>query len=49
MKFPNLHIVWTEAKKFSLPDLLSHSPTTTTQDEDRLRTVAIPNYIKFFL
>ena len=49
VKFTNLHIVWTEAKKLSLPDLLSPSLTTTTQDEDRLRTVAIPNFIKFFM
>ena len=47
MKFPNLHIVWTEGKKIKLPDLLSRSLTTTTQDEDRLRTVDIPESIKF--
>ena len=49
MKFPNLHIVWTEVKNFSLPDLLSRSLTTTTQDEHRLRTVEIPDSIKFFM
>ena len=47
MKFPNLHIVWTEGKNFSLPDLLSRSLTTTTQAEHRLRTVEIPESIKF--
>ena len=49
MKFPNLHIVWTEGKNLSLPDLLSRSLTTTTQDEHRLRTVEIPESIKFFM
>ena len=49
MKFPNLHIIWMERKIFSLPDLLSCSLTTTTQDENRPRTVEIPNYIKFFM
>ena len=49
MKFPNLHIVWTERKNLSLPDLLNRSLTTTTQDEHRLRPVEIPDLIKFFL
>ena len=49
MKFPNLHKVWTEGKNLSLPDLLSCSLTTTTQDEHRLRTVEIPETIKFFM
>ena len=49
MKFPNLHIFWTEGKNLSLPDLLSHSLTTTTQDEHRLRTVEIPESIKLFM
>ena len=49
MKFPNLHIVWTEGKNLSLPDLLSRSLTTKTQDEHRLRTVEIPDSIKFFM
>ena len=39
MKFPNLHIVWTEGKNLSLPDLLSRSLTTTTQDQHS------PNYV----
>ena len=49
MKFPNLHIVWTEGKNLSLADLLSCSLTTTTQDKHRLRTVEIPESIKFFM
>ena len=49
LKFANLHIVWTEGKKLSLPALLSRSLTTTTQDEHRLRTVEIPDSIKFFM
>ena len=49
MKFPNLRIVWKGAKNLSLPNLLSRSLPTTTQDEHRLRTVEIPDSIKFFL
>ena len=49
MKFPNLQIVWKEGKKLSLPDLLSCSLTTTTQDEHCLRTVEIPDSIEFFM
>ena len=49
MKFQNLHIVWTEGQNLSLPELLSRSLTTTTQDKHRLRTVEIPDSIKFFM
>ena len=49
MKFPNLHIVWTEGKNLLFPDLLSRSLTTTTQDEHRLHTVEISNSVKFFM
>ena len=49
MKFPNLHIIWTEGKNHSLPVLLNSSLTTTTQDEHRLRTVEIPESIKIFM
>ena len=49
MKFPKLHIVWTEGKNLSIPDLLSRSLRTTTQDEHCLRTVEIPESIKFFM
>ena len=49
MKFPTLHIVWTEGKNISLPDLLSRSLTTTTQDEHRLRTVEISESIKILM
>ena len=48
MKFPNLHIVWTEGENLSLPDLRSRSVTTTTQDKHRIHTVEIPDSIKFF-
>ena len=49
MKISNLHIVWTEGKNLSLPDLPSRFLTATTQDEHRLRTVEIPDSIKFFM
>ena len=49
MNIPNLHIVWTEEKKFLLPNLLSRSLTTTIQDEHRLRTVEIPESFKLFM
>ena len=49
MKLPNLHIVWTEGKNLSLPDLLRRSMTTTTQDKHRLCTVEIQDSIKFFM
>ena len=48
MKFPNLHIIWTEGKDLSLPNLLSRSLTTTTKNEHSLRTVEIPDFINFF-
>ena len=49
MKFPNLHIAWTEGKNLSLPDLLSRSLTTTTQVKHRLRTVEKTDSINFFV
>ena len=49
MKFPNLHIVWTERKNLSFTDLLGRSPKTTTQDKHRLRTVEILDSFKFFM
>ena len=49
MKFPKLQIVWTERKNLSLPDLLSRSLTTTTQDEHHHRTVEIPDSLNFFM
>ena len=36
-------------KNLSLPDLLSRSLTTSTEDEHRLRTVEIPDSINFFM
>ena len=49
MKFPNLHIIWTEEKNLALPDLLSR-----TLDEERFTktrdiTAEIPKNIIFFL
>ena len=38
-----------EGKNISLPDFLSRSLRTTTQDEHRLRTVEIPDSIYFFM
>ena len=49
MKLANLHIVWTEGKNCSVPDLLSRSLTSTTQDKHSLRTVELPDLIKFFM
>ena len=48
MKFPNLHIIWTEGKNLDLPYLLSR-----TEDEEHFKktpdiTVEIPENIKFF-
>ena len=48
-KFPNLRIIWTEGKNLLLPDLLSRSLLTTTHNDHRLRTVEIPDSIKFFM
>ena len=49
MKFPDLHIVWTEGRNLSLQDLLSRSRMSTTQDERRLSTVEISDSKKFFM
>ena len=49
MKLQNVHLVWTEEKNFSFADLLSRSPTSTTQDGQRLQTVDILDSIKFFM
>ena len=49
MKIRNLHIVRTERKNLSLPDLLGRSLSTTTQDEHRLWTEEVPDSIKFFM
>ena len=47
MKFPNLHITWTEGKNLSLPDLLSRSLRATTHDEHRLLRVEILTLLNF--
>ena len=49
MKFAKITHSLREGKNLSLPDLLNRSLTTTTQDELRLRTVEIPDSIKFFM
>ena len=46
LRSPNLHIVWTEGKNLSIPDLLSRSTTTPTQDDHPLRTIESPDSIK---
>ena len=49
MKITNHHIVWKEGKNLSLPDLLSRSLTTATQDEHRLETIEITGSNKLFM
>ena len=44
MKFPNLHIIWTEGKNPALPDLLSR----TIVEEHFTKTRDITENIKFF-
>ena len=48
MKFPNLHIIWTEGKKLALPDLLSRTIDKEHFTKTRDITVEIPENIKFF-
>ena len=52
MKFPNLHIVWTEGKNLSLPDLISRSITphhpTTTRTEPNKEFHDLPPNLRFF-
>ena len=43
------HIIWMDWRNFSLSDLLGCSPGTTTQDGYRLKTVEIPDSIKFLM
>ena len=47
MKFPNLHIVWTEGKNLALPDILSRN--TPLELLTRKTTVEIKQNIKFYL
>ena len=47
-KFPVFYIVWKEAKCLSLPDLISRSITTKTQDERRQIKVETPDSLIFF-
>ena len=48
MKFPNLHIIWTEGKNLALPDLLSRTIDEEHFNKTRDITVEIPENIKFF-
>ena len=47
MKFPNLHIIWTEGKNLALPDLLSRTIDEEHFAKTRDITVEIPENIKF--
>ena len=49
MKFPNLHIIWTEGKNLALPDLLSRTIDEAHFRKTRDITVETPENIKFFL
>ena len=49
MKFPNLHIIWTEGKNLALPDLLSRTIDEEHFTKTRDITVEIPENIKIFL
>ena len=48
MKFPNLHIIWTEGKNLALPDLQSRTIEEEHFTKTRDITVEIPENIKFF-
>ena len=48
MKFPNLHIIWTEGKNLALPDLLSRTIDEEHSTKTRDITVEIPENTFFF-
>ena len=48
MKFPNLHIIWTEGKNLALPDLLIRTIDEEHFTKTRDITVEIPENIKLF-
>ena len=48
MKFPNLHIIWTEGKNLAPPDLLSRTIVEEHFTKTRDITVEIPENIEFF-
>ena len=48
MKFPNLHIIWTERKNLALQDLLSRTIIEDQFTKTRDITVEIPENIKFY-
>ena len=49
MKFPNLHIIWTEGKNLALPNLLSRTLNEEHFTNSRDIKVEILEKIKFFL
>ena len=48
MKFPKLHIIWTEGRNLALPDLLSRKIDEELFTKTRDITVDIPENIKVF-
>ena len=48
MKFPNLHIIWTEGKNLALPDLLSRTINEEHFTKTRDITVEVPENFKFY-
>ena len=48
MKFPNLHIIWTEGKNLALSDILGRTTDEEHFTKSRDITVEIPENIKFF-
>ena len=48
MKFPALHIIWTEGKNLALPDLLRRTINEERFTKTRDITVEIPENIKFY-
>ena len=48
MKFPNLHIIWTEGKNLAFPDLLSRTIDEENFTKTRDITAEIPENINIF-
>ena len=48
MKFPNLHIIWTDGKNLALPDLLSRTIDEENFTKTSDITLEISENIKFF-
>ena len=49
LKFPNIHIIWTEEKNLALPDLLSRTLDEEHFTKTRDIAVEMPEKLKFFL